>query len=126
MTGNELKELRLSRGWSKNKTAKYCEIPASTYKRWEAQGVPDNRLFQIERGFGIKPIPAQQQEGFIDDVPRDQFGMPLKCKGCYYRHGYSKAGLCNYGLQTGKPRYCSIADCDKYKKGVYKSQSELF
>lgn len=126
MTGNELKELRLSRGWSKNKTAEYCEIPASTYKRWEVQGVPDGRLFQIERGFGIKPVPATQQTGYIDDVPRDKNGMPLKCKGCYYRHGYSKAGLCNYGLQTGTPRYCSIADCDKYKKGAYRSQSVLF
>lgn len=126
MTGNELKELRMSREWSKNKTAEMCEVPATTYKRWEQKGVPDNRLYLIYRGFGIKPTPDVQNEGYIDDVPRDQFGMPLRCKGCYYRHGYNRAGVCNYGLQTGVPRYCSVAECDKYKKGVYKSQNELY
>lgn len=126
MTGNELKELRMKMGWGLNEAAKRLEVPSTTYKRWEKGGVPEKRLYQVYRGFGNKPTPPPQDEGYIDKVARDQFGMPLRCKGCYYRHGMGKAGLCNYGLQTGVPRYCSIEECDKYVKGVYKSQDELY
>ena len=113
-------------GWGMNDAAKNLDIPSTTYKWWEKSGVPDKRLYQVYRGFGNKPTPPPQQIGYIDDVPRDENGTPIKCKGCYYRHGMNKVGLCNYGLQTGTPRYCTIEECDKYVKGVYKSQNELY
>lgn len=126
MTGQELIALRLKQEWGINETAENLGVPKSTYKRWEQYGVPDNRLYQVQRGFGIKPTPPPQDYGYIDNVERDANGMPLKCKGCIYRHGYSSAGICNYGLMTGTPRYCSIEDCDRYKKGAYRGRDRLY
>lgn len=40
-----------------------------------------------------------------------------KHKDCIYRFRFDRCDFCNYIVVEGKPRGCSISECDKYVKG---------
>ena len=45
-----------------------------------------------------------------------------KHKDCIYRCrlNFYRTDYCNYSVMVGKPRGCSISECDKYKQGRMK------
>lgn len=114
MTAVELKRLRQERGWSQKETAERVGVTYKTIKRWEERGVPDYRVQQTLKGFGLLRIDS----GYVEAIERDEYGMPLRCAGCAYRHGFGMAGICNYNIIENELRGTSVKDCTHYREGI--------
>lgn len=55
-----------------------------------------------------------KQEGYMETLPRDKHGVPIRCKGCLFRKKTGSSLTCDYSNDTDNLRGSTIAECTHY------------